>query len=483
MLTQLSISNFKAFSKKHDLNLSPITLIYGPNSSGKSSIIQSLMLLKQSLSSPGEYGGLVSHGELVDLGTYSSMVNGHDVDHNIGFSVEFNAPENLKRAVGHYSMFGRKHKRRATLDYQIFSDSQKCKNTFTFLTSANFSVYLADKAKKSIPYKFGFSSKLNDPISLKDNANLVELSRQFELDSEESLKDFVRLLNSRSNSSDNKTRTALNNLIFSSDVGFSTPSSVKVKDEKGGAELHSYTLEYAMANAIVGSFSTELHEKFRDITYLGPLRSYPSRLYAPNGDVSGGVGKLGEHAAYLLHEKPSICESINHWFEEFQIPYILSTENIGNDVTGTVISIQLKDTRTGVTVGPSDVGFGIGQLLPILVEGLVRNDCTICVEQPEIHLHPKLQANLADFFIDTVNPEDERRNQWLVETHSESLILRLQKRVREKRIDPSDISIIYVEPTTKGASVLHLQLDEDGDFIDEWPDGFFDDRLDEIFGS
>ncbi|WP_044323180.1 AAA family ATPase [Pseudomonas amygdali] len=94
MLTALDIKNFKAFSEWQSLTLAPITLIYGPNSSGKSSIIHSIMLLKQSLTRPSTQGGLVSNGEYVDLGDYSSMVNRHDISKEISFRLSYSPQKN-----------------------------------------------------------------------------------------------------------------------------------------------------------------------------------------------------------------------------------------------------------------------------------------------------------------------------------------------------------------------------------------------------
>ncbi|MNE11273.1 hypothetical protein D3C80_1040250 [compost metagenome] len=128
-------------------------------------------------------------------------------------------------------------------------------------------------------------------------------------------------------------------------------------------------------------------------------------------------------------------------------------------------------------VGPSDVGFGIGQMLPIIVEGLVREDSVICVEQPEIHLHPRLQAHLANFLVETC-----QSNQWIVETHSESLMIRLQNLIAADLIKPHQVAIIYVEPTEDGGQIIPIRVDKDGDFIDAWPEGFFEERLKEKMG-
>jgi predicted ATPase len=206
------------------------------------------------------------------------------------------------------------------------------------------------------------------------------------------------------------------------------------------------------------------------------------------------VGIRGENAPQMIYRRrQQIEKEINAWFKAFEIPYSLKVKQVGDEVTGEIIAMTLTDRRTDVAVAPSDVGFGIGQLLPILVEGVVAEGRILCVEQPEIHLHPRLQAHVADLLIKTagLRPLSERGqqssrigNQWIVETHSEALILRLQRRIREKKISHEDISVLYIEPGDKaGSRILHLRLDEDGEFIDEWPGGFFEEGYKEIFGG
>jgi predicted ATPase len=164
----------------------------------------------------------------------------------------------------------------------------------------------------------------------------------------------------------------------------------------------------------------------------------------------------------------------------------LKLESLGDEVTGEIVAMHLSDSRNRVQVAPSDVGFGIGQLLPILVQGIISRAQTVCVEQPEIHLHPRLQACLADFFIGSAglggSLHPDRGVQWIIETHSEALMLRLQRRIREQRIKPDDISVLYVWPSPEGTShIMKLRLDECGDFTDTWPDGFFEESYKEVF--
>lgn len=134
MFNSLTLENFKGFSKPNAMKLAPITLIYGPNSSGKSSIIQALMLLKQSITRPSENGGLASTGEYVDLGTYSSMVNNHDTNRDIKFSVEYKPCHSVSNGFSLGSFFGNSHNR--THDFIYSLSGKECKNkneSFTYL--------------------------------------------------------------------------------------------------------------------------------------------------------------------------------------------------------------------------------------------------------------------------------------------------------------------------------------------------------------
>ncbi|MCC7383260.1 MAG: DUF3696 domain-containing protein [Deltaproteobacteria bacterium] len=135
------------------------------------------------------------------------------------------------------------------------------------------------------------------------------------------------------------------------------------------------------------------------------------------------------------------------------------------------------------------MGAGISQLIPVVVAAVEGRSGLTLVEQPEIHVHPALQVALGDLLIDTVTRESSRRT-LLVETHSEHLILRLLRRIREtteRELGEGDpafsedkLSVLYVESTPGGVSVRRLRVDERGEFTDRWPKGFFAERMEEL---
>ncbi len=238
-----------------------------------------------------------------------------------------------------------------------------------------------------------------------------------------------------------------------------------------------------LLDLIPGDIPSRYENVLHSITYLGPLRSYPERLYTVSGRNRDSSGLRGEFTPHILYHNPKIKKEVNKWLKLFEIPYFLEVKEFGDaELSGRYVTIALVDKRTKTSVTLSDVGFGINQLLPVIIEGIASNqDAIICVEQPEIHLHPRLQANIADLMIETSTIK-----QWIVETHSELLMLRLQRRIREGKIKSSDVSVLYVDPNNtdgQGSIIKKLRLGEKGDFLDEWPDGFFDEGFNELMAE
>jgi len=120
----------------------------------------------------------------------------------------------------------------------------------------------------------------------------------------------------------------------------------------------------------------------------------------------------------------------------------------------------------------------VSQVLPIITECVGSTRDVICIEQPELHLHPRLAGNLAELLVETV----AGGSQVIAETHSENILLRVQRLVRQGAIQPDDVAIIYVDNGPSGASARRLRLDSRGGLLDPWPTGFFDNRLRDVLG-
>jgi predicted ATPase len=153
------------------------------------------------------------------------------------------------------------------------------------------------------------------------------------------------------------------------------------------------------------------------------------------------------------------------------------------------VELVLRHLDYDTIVSPQDVGIGISQVLPVLVHSMAERRKLIAIEQPEIHIHPALQAELGDVFIESAFGEN--KNCFLLETHSEHLILRILRRIRETAegelpdgmppIRPEDVAVLYVKPGEEGAEVIEIPMTEDGDFAQSWPSGFFTERAKELF--
>jgi predicted ATPase len=156
--------------------------------------------------------------------------------------------------------------------------------------------------------------------------------------------------------------------------------------------------------------------------------------------------------------------------------------------------IALRDFQKGILVAPGDVGVGISQMVPIVVSSLRAQEGVLAIEQPELHVHPAIQVGLGDLFIRAARSDPDRLfsgKTLLIETHSEHIILRLLRRIRETTdeelppgvtgLSPDDLAVTYVEASAEGVRFRALGVGADGEFRDQWPQGFFEERAGELF--
>ncbi len=264
--------------------------------------------------------------------------------------------------------------------------------------------------------------------------------------------------------------------------------------------------------------------------YLGPLRETPDRDHVPPRfpDPSRWASGLGAWDT-LENAEEKFVQTVSHWlgdperlnsgyyvrrkeFKELDLanPLVvqLLTGRAFDDLEGdTRLSLEKLPTRSRIQIVPAnggidssqepielqsqDVGIGISQVVPVIVTALDGRQRLLTIEQPELHLHPRLQANLGDLFIEAAL--GDRRHILILETHSELLPLRLMRRIRETaegtlpshlpHIRADDVAIYYVELHEGTTVVTHLELGEEGQLLDPWPDGFFEEGFRERFAQ
>ena len=539
MLHAIELENFKAFGKRSRIPFAPITLIFGENSAGKSTILQALYLLKQTLESRESDAPLLPRTEngIVDLGSFQEMLFDHDLEQMLSIRVEaavddtFQLPyEGGKIAIE--PRFKRTfHDEEILLDQVSIYDGKSSKSLVKFrpvdITEA--------------PEEFGrgmdihhtqFSLRPSQLTTIKCvglteeadywkpefewcKANQEEIRKELE-ESKSRLEQFLKLQtdvkNNNKQEHPNEELQGTNERVqgyidslradrefFSSDFDLKsyifkrceeemeTVLGVQVfyrvvvasqKDSYGMSEFRSFDKIFDVARLAMTAGGI-VEQTLGALFPISPFRIPPERLYTFRGTTPQNVGYRGDLLSDLLFRCPELVKETNEWLEKLDIGYELEVKPIVTD-SGDLFAVRLIDTRRKepVNVALSDVGFGVSQLLPFIVQSLVSEKRIISIEQPEVHVHPKLQADLGDLLAEAI--KEPRQNRFIVETHSEHLILRLQRLVRKKVLSPEDVSVIYVSRGPEGAKAERLRLDEDGDFIDEWPNGFFPERLREL---
>ena len=228
-----------------------------------------------------------------------------------------------------------------------------------------------------------------------------------------------------------------------------------------------------------GATLQECRRELRDLLYLGPVRDVPK--HGLISDSVKGNWTTGLEAWYVLAQDPQLLKKTNHYMKKLALGYSFRCSENGEH------EIQLYDETHKIDVHPLHVGFGISQVIPVVVAALENSRRLFAVEQPELHIHPALQVALGDLFIDGIKNSGRTM---LIETHSEHLLLRLLRRVHETsstrvktshKLTPDDLSVIYVRPTPTGAKFTPLTVTADGDFDGPWPEGFFEERDSELF--
>jgi AAA15 family ATPase/GTPase len=450
MLNKLRIRNFKLWKDTGNIRMAPITLFFGANSSGKSSIGQLLMMLKQTIESPDRKAVFYPGGKnsAVQLGSFQELVFHRDPAKKINFEYEWRLQNPLKF--------------RDPVSGQAFSG-----DTLSFEAEVG--------------------------LGLKDQHSLVVDHLKYQV-----------IKNSETTTSIGMERKSGAKAEYKVEA-----EKYALKRQKGrvwypGAPVRFYgfpdeVVAYHQNADFVQSLNFEHEKLFGMLSYLGPLRIKAERLYSWTGIEPESVGYSGENtvAAILAarNRKISLVKpgakraSPARLFEEI-IALKLAEMGLIKEFKVNPISDQRQEYEVKIRTRGSrdwvdlpDVGFGISQVLPVLVQCYYApKGSIILMEQPEIHLHPSAQSALADVMIDVINSREDgedRNIQLIIETHSEHFLRRLQRRIAEDSVSQDRVSAYFANITKTPALLEPLQIDLFGN-IHNWPDHFFGDEMEDI---
>lgn len=476
MLKTLRLQNFRAFQDTGDIELKPIVVLAGPNSSGKTSILKSLLLLKQTLEMGRSGDDLNLDGPFLQLSAFNELtfgkppLNDCKVSYKITVenSIDYDLFSILAKSPSYPNLQLPEKPELGSLKSEInfafkYQTGQPRTGTSLDLFQLSSFLNLRMGSKLSVAFK----DKLD--ISLK-GVELPEWYRQRQL---------VGL---------GWNKFLPTALLF-------TTENEEVKDDTDYKEPNDGPFLIPLELDLISRIALEdLQEELVErLEYLGPLREEPHRAYLHSARSNSEIGQKGENAAQILWlekdrlvsylpelgeavSEVKLIDAVNDVFQKMGIGQPVSVNSEQSVMYQILFGLGEQGQKT-VTI--ADVGFGASQLLPVVVMGLRADDSSLLMfEHPEIHLHPKLQANLADFFL-TLAMSGKRV---LVETHSDRFINRLRRRIAEDTTDElkDKISILFVRPgeNGEGSTIEPMRIDRYG-VIENWPPDFLPEAADE----
>lgn len=438
MLRRLSFTNFKSWDRAN-LKFGKITGLFGTNSSGKTSLIQFLLLLKQTKEATDRAISLDLNGPYVNLGVYKDMIHRHDERRGLSWELEFERDKEFVLVDP-----GRKRTESLVRGRQIEIKSE---------VSAKDQGASAEK----LEYAIGDVRFRLAPKSAGETA--------YELSSAGSPFKFVRT------------------------QGRPWQLPGPIKSYAFPDQARTYFQNASFLSDLESAFEAQIDNVF----YLGPLRVYPQRDYLWARSRPQDVGLRGEKAIDAIlaatiagtkrnrvHKGPlrPFQEMIAYWLQQIGLIHTFQVVEIaeGSNRWQAKVSVRKGGTEALLT----DVGFGVSQVLPVVtLLQYVPEGATVILEQPEIHLHPLAQAGLADVII---NAALNRDVQVIVESHSEHLLLRLQRRVAEGMLSNDDLRLYFCDAPQGTSSLESLHVDLLGS-IDNWPEHFMGDAFGETYAA
>lgn len=416
MFTSLQLTRFKAWKDTGTILLKPITMLLGTNSSGKSSLIQSLLLLKQTVQSPDRAMQLNLGGDeasdLFNFGGFDDVLK-READSLREFSIAFSFQQ---AGVGlptvsriNHGQFSCRYRQTASggpvIQELVIADAEQ-RFRAARREKGNYAVYVNDEARPRV-------------------------------------------------------------------------KGPQLTPERSIALPAAAIAALSSEGAIAEDISLALRRELENINYLGPLRRRPERDYAWNRSTPGQIESDGNRAIEILlasslerdEGQNALLQGVSYWLNKMKVAEKLEIRQFGRSAR-----YEIRIHKDGVAANLRDVGIGVSLVLPVLTAGYFAPEgSTVILEEPEVHLHPLAQSVLAEYF---VTLSQTRNIQFIIETHSEHLFRRMQTLIARKEIAADSVASLFVERKGEDAMLRTLEVDEFGR-VTNWPQYFFGDALGE----
>jgi hypothetical protein len=418
----MRLENFRRFEDTGDLTFSTVNFVFGKNSSGKTTLLRAPLLLKQLVSERSLVGGVPFSGPYVDFGSYPEAVLNSERSRDIRLTFDIRVNGRFRR---YPRSIGRLVQEAGILRFEV-TLHWNAKNGQAQYNS----IHIADpRTGKSL-----VDLKRMGPDKIKLDVPEAGGSRVIKDGPELSL-------------------ATLQGLPLGLDL------EPEGRFNAGLAEMLVYFLMGVLGDAA------------RSILHVGPLRDMPERAYRI--DQLSTSGGSTEHVVGMLVNEPKAAQAVSRALRQLGIAKQVDVVQPAPGYAGVVLS----DVDTSRRDNLADVGFGVSQVLPILVRlALAPEGSIVLIEQPELHLHPEVQGHLAEVMVDIAL---QRKICLFVESHSENMLLRLRRLVANGRIGPEAVNVLV----TSMGEVKRAGVDERGRIdLNAFPAGFFEEEWEEAMG-
>ncbi|WPC76016.1 DUF3696 domain-containing protein [Vibrio porteresiae] len=518
----LSLTNFRAFQDTQVIEFAPVTLLFGSNSVGKSTVVTALCYLHQLLSlGDCEPRRLLLSGNKF-IGGFAHLVNGKDLNKKMRLKVEFDvtSAEELHCYVD--SLFYLQQ------NPTIANDAlwQECQPLLNSVAKQATSMAVEVEVSWCQQHHMAYVSQCRTWMNGHELTTLQAAQA-----GTQAIVSQICLIHPLLNVSAEQASCLHERL------GLTQQEHVVIESQQGalpvlGQRINSLIscpdgllkrrVEEVISDCVVAPLDN-LAQLLSRLINIGPLRQIPDSTYTAGKFIQQSdwySGKAGWDRLYQSNQHE--IAQVNKWLggkDQFDLGYAFVFKKVfkqvqyandpdlfsrytyqqiegeqGDIALDKVVSFQhsekeaitLWDLVNDLEVAASDIGAGISQVLPLVMSSVSAQSSLICCEQPELHIHPRAQVALGDLLT-----QNDERNHYLIETHSEHLVLRLLRRIREtteqrlpeymQDVSPDDISIMYLQGTEQGVIAKRTRITSDGDLDCDWPEGFFDERDEELF--